>query len=110
VLSVHKKNCPRLHATTFQREDAVDISWEQTTPIEKQQSIILAHCNREAVAEVIGSAPNQMDMLDLTRLSNHPDDMQDWELKFEVAELQGLQKILRHFEKSTLDFEFDLDF
>jgi guanosine-3',5'-bis(diphosphate) 3'-pyrophosphohydrolase len=110
ALSVHKKNCPRLHAITFQREDAVDISWERTTPIDKQQSIILAHCTREEVSEVLGSAPIQMNLLELIRLSNHPDDEQAWELKFEVAELQGLQKVLRHFEKSTLDFEFDLDF
>ncbi len=27
-LSVHNKTCPRLHEITFQREDAVDISWE----------------------------------------------------------------------------------
>lgn len=110
ALSVHNKNCPRLHEITFQREDAVDISWERSTPIVKQQSIIFAHCTREQALQASAAAPVQMKMMEVSVLSNHPAEQQAWELKFEVDNLQGLQKTLRHFDKSGLDYEFDLDF
>ena len=29
---------------------------------------------------------------------------------FEVEDLSGLQKVLRHFDKTNLDYEFYLDF
>lgn len=110
ALSVHNKNCSRLHEIQFQREDAVDISWERTTPIVKTQSIIFAQYTRKEVLSAISTAPGQMRMVEIDRLSDHRAEQQDWELKFEVKQLYGLQKVLRHFEKSNLEFEFHLDF
>lgn len=110
ALSVHNKNCPRLHETQFQREDAVDISWERSTPIVKQQSMIFAQYTRKEILAAIGAAPVQLNMIELNRLSNHRAEEQDWELKFKVKQLYDLQKILRHFERSNLEFEFYLDF
>jgi guanosine-3',5'-bis(diphosphate) 3'-pyrophosphohydrolase len=109
-LSVHHKNCPRLHEINFQREDAVDISWERITPIIKPQSIVFAHITRDELMPIVGSAPVQMKMNGLTVLSNHPSEQQAWELSFSVVDLYGLQKVLRHFDRYTVDYEFYLDF
>ena len=109
-LSVHHKNCPRLHEIKFQREDAVDISWERNTPIIKPQSIVFAHIARDDLMPIVGSAPEQMRMNGLVVLSNHPSDQQAWELSFSVSDLYGLQKVLRHFDRSGADYEFYLEF
>ncbi len=109
-LSVHHKNCPRLQEINFQREDAVDISWERDTPITKQQSIVFAHITRDELMPMVGTAPVQMKMIGLTVLSNHPSEQQAWELSFSVADLYSLQKVLRHFDRSNVDYEFYLDF
>ena len=109
-LSVHNKNCPRLHDIKFQREDAVDISWERATPIIKKQSIVFAHITRDNLMPIVGNAPVQMKMDNLNVLSNHPTEQQAWELIFTVPDLYGLQKVLRHFDRSGVDFEFYLDF
>lgn len=110
ALSVHQKNCPRLHEIQFQREDAVDISWERSTPIVKPQSILFIHCTRQEALTAISTAPSQMKMIDINRLSNHRTDEQAWDLKFTVKELYGLQKILRHFDKTNIEYEFYLEF
>jgi len=110
ALSVHHKNCPKLHEIKFQREDAVDISWDRSTPIDKQQSLLFIQCSRSEALMAAGSAPAQMKMIDMQRLADHSAEQQEWELKFEVKDLYGLQKILRHFDKTDLDFEFHLNF
>ncbi len=110
ALSVHHKNCPRLQEINFQREDAVDISWERTTPIVKPQSVLFMHSTREEVLTTVGTAPSQMKMIEISLVSNHPSDKQAWDLKFEVEDLNGLQKILRHFDKVELEYEFYLEF
>ncbi len=110
ALSVHNKNCERLHQIKFQREDAVDISWERSTPIHKLQSILFVQCTRKEALTAAGSAPSQMKMIDISRLVTSSHDRQEWLLKFEVADLSGLQKVLRHFDKTNLDYEFYLDF
>jgi guanosine-3',5'-bis(diphosphate) 3'-pyrophosphohydrolase len=110
ALSVHNKNCPRLHETMFQREDAVDISWDRSTPIDKQQSLMFIQCSREEVMAAVGTSPPQMKLVDIRRMVNQAGDRQEWNLKFEVDDLYGLQKILRHFDKSNLDYEFYLNF
>jgi GTP pyrophosphokinase len=109
-LSVHHKNCPRLHEIKFQREDAVDISWEHYTPIIKPQNIVFAHLSREELMPIIASAPPQMNMHGLTVSSDHPTELQAWELVFEVSELHELQKVLRHFDRLGVVYEFFLDF
>ncbi len=110
ALSVHHKSCPRLHQIKFQREDAIDISWERSTPLHKQQSIIFVQCSREEALIAAGTAPVQMKMIDIKRMVKESADRQEWDLKFEVDDLNGLQKILRHFDKTNLDYEFNLSF
>ncbi|MEJ2058196.1 MAG: bifunctional (p)ppGpp synthetase/guanosine-3',5'-bis(diphosphate) 3'-pyrophosphohydrolase, partial [Desulfofustis sp.] len=110
ALSVHHKNCPKLHEVKFQREDAVDISWDRSTPITKQQSILFIQCSRSEALTAAGAAPSQMKIIDMQRLADYSAERQEWELKFEVKDLYGLQKILRHFDKTGLDYEFHLNF
>ncbi len=107
-LSVHNKNCPRLHEIMFQREDAVDILWERNTPIVKPQSLVFPHVSRMQIMPVVATAPREMKMEGLTVLSRHPSREQAWELVFTVSELHELQRVLRHF--SGIDYEFYLDF
>ncbi|THB79716.1 MAG: bifunctional (p)ppGpp synthetase/guanosine-3',5'-bis(diphosphate) 3'-pyrophosphohydrolase [Desulfobulbaceae bacterium] len=109
-LSVHHKNCPRLHEITFQREDAVDISWERSTPIVKTQSIVFPQNSRESVMRVIAGAPDDLVMKALNVLSKNESGPQDWELIFTVFRLSELQRVLRHFDKSGIVYEFYLDF
>ena len=67
-------------------------------------------CTREEALTAAGSAPSQMKMIDISRLVNNSNNRQEWLLKFEVADLSGLQRVLRHFDKTNLDYEFYLDF
>ncbi len=109
-LSVHNKNCPRLHEIKFQREDAIDISWERTTPITRPQSVLFPGAGREEVLAIVASAPSHMKMHDIVVASDLPGDHQSWRLHFEVAELRDLQKVIRHFDRSGITYEFTLDF
>ncbi len=109
-LSVHNKNCSRLHETKFQREDAVDISWERTTPITRPQTVLFPEVSREDVLSAIASAPSHMKMQDIEVSGEHPSDRPAWRLHFEVSELRDLQKVLRHFDRSQIRYEFTLEF
>lgn len=110
ALSVHNKNCERLHQITFQREDAVDISWERSTPITKPQTILFVQCSREEVMKAIGTSPSQMMIINISRLLKDSPDRGEWELTFELKDLSELQKVLKHYDKTNLDYEFYLDF
>ena len=109
-LSVHRKNCSRLHEIKFQREDAVDISWERDTRIIKKQSLVFPHTTREGLMESISCAPSEMKIEKVTVLSKHSSEQQAWEVIFSVVYLYELQRVIRHFDRSALDYEFYLDF
>ncbi len=109
-LSVHNKNCERFRKLKFQREDAVDISWKtRQTHVRKQQSLHILRGTRKSVMETIGSAPPELDMQSLEILSSYSSLYPAWELIFRVVNLYDLQRVLKHFEKSGLPYEFDLD-
>ncbi|BDD88075.1 RelA/SpoT family protein [Desulfofustis limnaeus] len=109
-LSVHNKNCPRLHEIKFQREDAVDISWERTTPITRPQSITFPGVARAQLLPLIASAPGHMNIQDIILAPHSSVDRETWVVHFEVAELRDLQKALRHFDRSAIAYEFTLEF
>lgn len=109
-LSVHNKNCPRLHETEFQREDAIDISWEQATAITRPQNVIFPDAGRDELLPVIASAPSHMKLRDIEVLTEQSTPRQRWRLHFEVAELRDLHKVLRHFDRAGIRYEFTLDF
>ena len=59
--------------------------------------------------QTIGSAPLELDMQSLEILSSYSSLYPAWELVFRVVNLYDLQKVLKHFDKSGLPYEFDLD-
>ena len=109
-LSVHHKNCERFRKLKFQREDAVNISWKtRQTHVRKKQILHILRATRKSVMETIGSAPQELDLESLEILSSYSSLYPAWELVFRVVNLYELQRVLKHFDKSALPYEFDLD-
>ncbi|MCP4341783.1 MAG: bifunctional (p)ppGpp synthetase/guanosine-3',5'-bis(diphosphate) 3'-pyrophosphohydrolase [Desulfobulbaceae bacterium] len=109
-LSVHHKNCERFRKLSFQREDAVNISWKKReTHVRKKQILHVLRASRKNIMQSIGSAPPELEMQSLDILSSYSSLYPAWELTFRVVNLYALQKVLRHFDKSSLSYEFDLD-
>lgn len=109
-LSVHNKNCERFHEVNFQREDVVNISWRiRKTNVRKPQILHILQATRGDIAVAIGSAPGEMEMLSLEVLSSYSTLNPAWELTVKVPNLYILQRVLRHFDKSGLPYEFFLD-
>jgi hypothetical protein len=59
--------------------------------------------------EVVGSAPEEMEMNSLELLSSYSFLYPAWQLSFCVDNLYALQKVLRHFDKSATPYEFTID-
>jgi GTP pyrophosphokinase len=109
-LSVHHKNCERFKTLSFQREDAVDISWNtKQTNVRKKQVLHFLRATRKEIMQIIASAPPELDMHSLEILSSYSALYPAWQLTFRVVNLYALQKVLKHFDKSDLNYEFDLD-
>ncbi len=108
-LSVHHKMCDRFRELHFQREDAVNISWKtRQTSLRKQQVLHVLRAARKDVMQTIGSAPSEMELQSIEMLSSYSSLYPAWQLTFKVANLYGLQKVLKHFDKSDTLYEFDL--
>ena len=109
-LSVHDKRCARFKKLKFQREDAVNVFWRmKKTNIRKQQTLHILKASRKAMMRVISFAPEEMQMQSLEVLTSYSSANPAWELTFTVPNLYILQKVLRHFDKSHIPYEFDLD-
>lgn len=109
-LSVHYKKCERFLKLKFQREDAVNISWRtRETHIRKKQIIHIVRASRQEIMLAIAGAPEEMKMESLHLLSSFSQLQPAWELIFQVTDLYKLQKVIRHFERSKILFEFFLD-
>mgnify|MGYP000858753685 CR=1 FL=1 len=109
-LSVHHKNCERFRELNFKREDAVNIIWKtRETKVRKPQILHILRATRKAIMEVVGTAPEEMEMNSLELLSSYSFLYPAWQLSFTVANLYALQKVLRHFDKSTIPYEFSID-
>jgi len=50
-----------------------------------------------------------MKVEDIIYLGRGASRVGDWEIHFTVANLYGLKKINRHFSKSAVRFDFDMD-
>ncbi len=110
-LSVHNKKCKRFLELSFQREDAVNISWRmKETLVRKKQILYVLRATRGEILDVISRAPAELEMQSLQMLSSYSVLQPAWELTFRAPTLYILQKVIRHFEKSHLPFEFYLDY
>jgi GTP pyrophosphokinase len=109
-LSVHHKNCERFRELDFQREDAVNITWKiRDTHVRKPQILHILRATRKDIMQVVGSAPQEMEMHSLEILSSYSSLNPAWQLSFSIPSLYILQKVLRHFDKSNIPYEFYLD-
>lgn len=106
-ISLHKKDCSRLQKLNFQREDAVELRWQNhKTRVVKPQKIIIMAATRQRLLMLLSVAPEEMKVSDILRLSEKPTPTPAWEINFNVANLQGLKKIIKHFNRSSLVYEY----
>ncbi|MCL2791421.1 MAG: HD domain-containing protein [Desulfobulbus sp.] len=109
-LSLHRKDCGQLQKINFQREDAVEVRWKlNDTKIEKTQRIIAMQATRTRLFMLLSVAPEEMKVIDVVYLGKGTPPMGDWEVHFQAANLYGLKKVVRHFSRSDLQIEFELE-
>jgi len=110
-LSIHHRDCPQLQKTKLQREDVVDLRWNRReTRVDKLQSLIIMAATRHRIMMLLGVAPEEMRIEEVTLLSKIPTPKPAWEIKFHVPTLHVLRNVLRHFDKSSLPYEFGFEF
>lgn len=109
-LSLHRKDCSQLQKINFQREDAVEVRWKlKSTRIEKNQRIIVMQVTRNRLLMLLSVAPEEMKVIDVVYLGKGALQVGDWEINFQVVNLYGLKKIDRHFARSGLRYEFEVE-
>lgn len=109
-LSLHSKNCMQLQKINFQREDAVEVRWKlKGTKIVKVQKMIIMQASRNRLLMLLSVAPEEMKIVDVVYLGKGAAMVGDWEVNFKVIDLYGLKKINRHFDRSGLRYEFELE-
>jgi GTP diphosphokinase / guanosine-3',5'-bis(diphosphate) 3'-diphosphatase len=107
-LSVHRRDCATFSALRLAREDAVELTWRlKETAVSKPQSLLLVNTTRNRVLMMLGAAPVEMRVSEIILLSER---RADWEVNFTVDDLGGLRKILQHFNKTGLHYEFALEY
>jgi guanosine-3',5'-bis(diphosphate) 3'-pyrophosphohydrolase len=110
-LSIHRRNCPRLEGIKYHREDAVNVTWNpKATAIKKSQTIHILAAKRQRLMMIAGVAPGDMNIIELSVLSSTPTKTPAWQMVFNVPNLAVLQNVLKHFEKSAIEFEFEFDY
>jgi guanosine-3',5'-bis(diphosphate) 3'-pyrophosphohydrolase len=109
-LSVHLNSCPRFQSLNTQREDVVALSWRlEETMVRETQTLYVQEASRNRLLMLLAVAPESMKVLEIITLSKTETQKPAWEVIFEVTNLKGLKKILAHFNKSGLDYEFVLE-
>ncbi len=109
-ISLHRKECSRLQKLNFQREDAVEVRWQtRETRVVKPQKVIIMAASRHRLFMLLSVAPEEMKVADVLRLSERSTPTPAWEVNFNVANLHGLKKIMKHLNRSSLVYEFDFD-
>lgn len=109
-LSLHKKDCARLQQVRFQREDAVEVRWDnRRTRVRKPQKLIVFAANRQRLFMLLSVAPSEMKIIDIITLTDRPNTPPAWEINFTVPDLAALKKISKHLDRSELVYEFALE-
>lgn len=110
-LSVHHTSCPKLHEIKFQREDAIGIRWRRRqTVVSKKQNLFIPAIGRRRIMMILGVAPEDMKILELIVLTKTPTRTPAWQVVFSVPHLEVLSRVLKHFDKSGIQYEFELDY
>ncbi len=110
-LSIHHKDCPQFKKVKVQREDVVNLRWKRReTRVGKPQSLVIMAATRHRVMMLLGVAPEEMKLLEVAMLTKAPTATPAWEVSFQVPTLHVLHNVLRHFDKSSLPYEFDFEY
>ncbi len=108
-ISLHQQKCNRLQSLKFQREDAVEVRWKNhETRVTKNQKIIIMEVNRNRLFMLLSVAPEEMVILNVEFLGKQPATVA-WEISFTVANLHELKKVVKHLDRSNLNYEFDFE-
>jgi GTP pyrophosphokinase len=109
-LSLHRRDCHQLSKIGLQREDAVEVRWRQRqTPVPKTQKLVLLAAARHRLFMLLSVAPEEMILKEVIVLSSQPSPTPAWEISFNVPDLYVLKKIIKHFKRDRISFEFDLE-
>lgn len=109
-ISLHQKDCHRLQKLNFQREDAVEVRWRnRETRVRKPQKVIIFAATRHRLFMLLSVAPEKMIINEVFRLSKKPGVTQAWEVNFSVANLYDLKKIIKHLDRSSLNYVYDFE-
>ncbi len=110
-LSIHHKDCPQLKRAKFQREDIVYLRWKlRESRVVKVQSLVIIAATRHRLMMLLGVAPEEMKIQEITLLSKIPTPNPAWEVRFQVSSLYVLRKVLRHLDKSDMPYDFDFEY
>jgi len=114
-LSIHHKKCSKWQEIEFQRENAVDVSWKlRETKLVKKQSLYFPALTRQCITSLVNSAPESMQVFELTMLSSVPTKIPAWQIDFMVDDLYSLRSVLKHFKNSSknsqINYEIDLNY
>lgn len=106
---LHCKDCFQLKKLKFQREDAVEVRWRQSsTLVPKPQKFIVAEITSKYIFSRLAEGPEELRVAQVTRLSGSPvAAVSTWEVQFSVANLLGLKRVIRHLDRSFLTYKFD---
>ncbi len=110
-LSVHRKDCVRIGELKIQREDVVQVRWKlKDTRLAKMQSLIFVdQIKRQRLMSMLSAAPREMRVSEIDCLAREPVEWSAWEIKFKVDDLHGLKKIMDHFSRAGIKYEFALE-
>ena len=109
-LSLHKKDCAQLQKIKFQREDAVEVRWKmKETRVAKTQKMVVMAATRKRLFLLLSVAPEEMKITEIISLGKRNTATPAWEISFTASDLYDLRKILKHFDRSSLPYEFDLE-
>jgi len=110
-LSVHLKDCKRIKELKIQREDVVQLRWKlKETRVEKMQSLIFVDpIKRQRLMSMLSAAPHEMRVSEIDCLAREPSEWSAWEIKFKVDDLYGLKKVMDHFQRAGINYEFELE-
>jgi len=109
-LSLHRKECSRLQKIKFQREEAVDVKWDQKkTLVVKPQKVIIFAAKRQRLFMLLSVAPAEMKIIDIIALTDRPNTTPAWEVNFTIPNLYALKKVFKHLDRSELPYEFVLE-
>ncbi len=106
-LSIHRKECAKIRSLNLQREDVVELKWNlKETVVSKPQTIVMLRVmSRNRLLMMLGVAPVEMRIQEISLVSTLADGASVWQINFEIDTLQALKNVLTHFDKTGMEYE-----